>query len=107
MSDTGPRIRPALTGIPAYKPGRPPQPREGVTSYKISSNENPYPPLPSVREVVEHAASTINRYPDMFATGLVAAIAEHLGVPVEHVATGTGSVGVLGQILQATCADGD
>jgi histidinol-phosphate aminotransferase len=107
MSDTGPRIRPALSGIPAYKPGRPPQPRAGVPSYKISSNENPYPPLPSVRQVVEHAAATINRYPDMFATGLVAAIADHLGVPAEHVATGTGSVGVLGQILQATCADGD
>ncbi|GAB2689292.1 histidinol-phosphate transaminase [Thalassiella azotivora] len=102
-----PRIRAALQGIPSYKPGRPPAPREGLTSYKISSNENPYPPLPSVLHVVESAAGQMNRYPDMFATGLVAAIAEHVGVPVEHVATGTGSVGVLGQIVQATCADGD
>ena len=104
---TRPRTRSALESIPAYKPGRPPERREGVTSYKISSNENPYPPLPTVLKVVESAAGTINRYPDMFATGLVAAIAEHLDVPPEHVATGTGSVGVLGQIVQATLADGD
>lgn len=107
MSDSSPRIRAALQSIPSYKPGRPPAAREGQTSFKISSNENPYPPLPSVLRVVEDAASHMNRYPDMFATGLVAAIAEHVGVPADHVATGTGSVGVLGQILQATCADGD
>jgi histidinol-phosphate aminotransferase len=103
----GPRIRTALSGIPTYKPGRPPQARPGVTAYKISSNENPYPPLPSVLKVVEAAAATFNRYPDMFATAMIDAIAEHLGVPSEHVATGTGSVGVLGQVLQATCGDGD
>lgn len=107
MSDSGPRIRAALQSVPAYKPGRPPQAREGVTTYKISSNENPYPPLPGVLEVAQQAATRMNRYPDMFATGLVTAIADHLGVPPDHVATGTGSVGVLGQILQATCADGD
>jgi histidinol-phosphate aminotransferase len=103
----GPRLRPALQSIPSYKPGKPPQAREGQVSYKISSNENPYPPLPSVLAVVEDAATHMNRYPDMFATGLVTAIAEHAGVPAEHVATGTGSVGVLGQIVQATCGDGD
>jgi histidinol-phosphate aminotransferase len=107
MSDTGPRIRPALSGIPAYKPGRPPQPREGVTSYKISSNENPYPPLPAVVEVLADAAGRVNRYPDMAATALVQAIAAHHGVPAEWIATGTGSVGVLGQIVTATCGPGD
>ena len=107
MTDPRPRTRPALDSIPAYKPGRPPEPRQGVASYKISSNENPYPPLPSVLKVVEDAASSVNRYPDMFATGLVAAIAQHLDVPADHVVTGTGSVGVLGQIVQATLAEGD
>jgi histidinol-phosphate aminotransferase len=36
-----PRLRSALTGLPAYKPGRPPAAQEGRTTYKISSNENP------------------------------------------------------------------
>ena len=43
----------------------------------------------------------------MAVTALTKAIADYVGVDVDRVATGTGSVGVLGQILQATCADGD
>ena len=43
----------------------------------------------------------------MAVTELTAAIAEAVGVETSHVATGTGSVGVLGQIIQATCDAGD
>ena len=50
-------LRAALRDVPAYKPGKPATAREGVTAYKISSNENPYPPLPSVLEVVQDAAA--------------------------------------------------
>jgi len=104
---TGARLRGTLSAVPAYKPGKPAAQREGVTTYKISSNENPYPPLPSVLEVVREAATEMNRYPDMSVSELSHVIAQHLGVPVEHIATGTGSVGVLGQIIQATCEPGD
>jgi histidinol-phosphate aminotransferase len=106
-ADGGVRLRDALDQVPAYVPGKPAAAREGVTAYKISSNENPYPPLPSVLEVVRDAAGSINRYPDMAVGELSQAIADRLGVPVEHVATGTGSVGVLGQVIQATCDPGD
>ena len=104
---TGPRLRHALDGIPTYKPGRPAAERSGTTTYKVSANENPYQPLPSVLDVVRREAETFNRYPDMLASGLVAAIADRLDVPADHVATGTGSVGVLQQVLQATAQDGD
>jgi len=107
MTDSDVRLRGALDQVPAYVPGKPAAAREGVTAYKISSNENPYPPLPSVLEVVREAAGSINRYPDMAVTELSQALADTLGVPVEHVATGTGSVGVLGQVIQATCDPGD
>ena len=107
MSDSEVRLRGALDAVPAYVPGKPAAPRAGATAYKISSNENPYPPLPSVLKVVQDAAGAINRYPDMAVTELTAAIAASLGVPVEHIATGTGSVGVLGQIIAATCDPGD
>jgi len=100
-------LRDALSKVPAYKPGKPATPREGATAYKISSNENPYPPLPSVLKVVQDAATQMNRYPDMAVSALSQALAERLDVPVEHLATGTGSVGVLGQIIQATCDPGD
>ena len=43
----------------------------------------------------------------MFATGLVHRLAERHGVEPEQVVCGTGSVGVLGQIVQATCEGGD
>lgn len=102
-----PRLRAALDGIPTYKPGRPASSREGAPAYKLSSNENPYPPLPSVLETVRASAATFNRYPDMFATSLTAAIADRLDVPPAHVATGTGSVGVLQQVVQSTAAGGD
>jgi histidinol-phosphate aminotransferase len=109
------RLRSTLTGIPSYVPGRPAAPADpneadgagAPPAYKISSNENPYPPLPSVLDVVARAAQQMNRYPDMAATALVDAIAERTGVDRSQVAVGTGSVGVLGQILAATCGAGD
>lgn len=107
MSQTGPRLRAVLDGIPTYKPGRPAPVRDGMPAYKISSNENPYPPLPSVQTVIADAGSQANRYPDMFATGLVARLAQRFGVPESHVATGTGSVGVCQQVVQSMAGDGD
>src|ERR1035437_9843391 len=101
------RLREALAAVSAYKPGKPAVVGEGVTAYKISSNENPYPPLPSVLQVVADAAMEMNRYPDMAVTELTNALAQRLGVPLEHIATGTGSVGVLGQFIAATCDPGD
>jgi len=75
----------------------------GRRGYKVSANENPYPPLPSVLETIRQAAAAVNRYPDASVSRLRGALADVLEVPVEHVATGTGSVGILGQIMQATC----
>jgi histidinol-phosphate aminotransferase len=104
----GPRLRAVLTGLPRYVPGRPAGAAEdGRIAYKISSNENPYPPLPSVLEVVARAAQTMNRYPDMACLRLVAAVAEHIGVPAECVVPGTGSVGALGHLVQSVCDEND
>lgn len=105
--EPSPRLRRTLSGIPTYKPGRPAVAGPGAVAYKISSNENPYPPLPSVLDVVARAAAAMNRYPDMFATGLVGAISSRFSLPPDHVATGTGSVGVLQQVVQATAGPGD
>lgn len=76
-------------------------------AYKLSSNENPYPPLPGVMEQAIAAAGTFNRYPDMACTGLMNELSDRFGVPVSHLATGTGSVGVAQQMLQATSGPGD
>jgi histidinol-phosphate aminotransferase len=109
MSATSPtpQVRPAVLGIPAYVPGRPPVVREGVATYKLSSNENPHDPLPGVLEAAVAAAARMNRYPDMGCTELYAALAARLDVPTAHLAAGTGSVAVLYHLLQAFCEPGD
>lgn len=101
------RLRQTLGGVPAYKPGRPAAERAGVIAYKMSSNENPYPPLPSVLQAVRDAAARMNRYPDMGVTTLTSRLADFLGVPAEQLATGTGSVGVLSQLITISCDPGD
>ncbi|HEU4513754.1 MAG TPA: histidinol-phosphate transaminase [Nocardioidaceae bacterium] len=106
-SAEGPRIRQAIADIPAYVPGKPPAPREGVKTFKLSSNENPYPPLPGVVEAANDAVAAMNRYPDMGCTGLYDALGTYLHVPTEHLAAGTGSVAVLYHLLQAFCEAGD
>ncbi|MFI1868549.1 histidinol-phosphate transaminase [Streptomyces jumonjinensis] len=106
MSETSPKLRAELDGIPTYKPGRPAA-ADGPVAFKLSSNENPYPPLPGVMETAIAAAHTFNRYPDMACTGLVNELADRFGVPVEHLATGTGSVGVAQSLVQATSGPGD
>src|SRR5690606_17812044 len=106
MND-GVRLRKTLEGVPAYTPGKPAAPVEGLTSYKISSNENPYPPLDSVLQVVGAATEHMIRYPDMAGVRLREALAERWGVPASHIATGTGSVGVLTQLINITYEPGD
>ncbi len=104
---SAPQVRAAIANIPAYVPGKPPAARPGVTTYKLSSNENPNAPLPGVLEAAATAAATMNRYPDMGCTALYASLSERLGVPREHLAAGTGSVAVLYHLLQAFCESGD
>jgi histidinol-phosphate aminotransferase len=106
VSETSPKLRAELEGIPTYKPGKPAA-AEGTVAYKLSSNENPYPPLPGVLESVTAAACDINRYPDMGCTGLMNELSDRFGVPLSHLATGTGSVGVAQQLIQATSGPGD
>jgi histidinol-phosphate aminotransferase len=102
-----PRVRSAIRDIPSYVPGKPPAARDGAPTYKLSSNENPFPPLPGVIEAAVDAAARMNRYPDMGCTSLYETLSERLGVPASHLAAGTGSVAVLYHLLQAFCETGD
>ncbi len=101
------RIRPEIAKLPTYKAGQKAAPVAGLESFKLSSNENPMDPLPSVLEVIAQAANSIHRYPDPFATQLTQALAQRHGVTPEMIATGTGSVGVCQQIVQAVAGAGD
>ncbi len=100
-----PRFRPVLDQFAPYKPGKPATMVAG-RSYKLSSNESPYGPLPSVIKVIAEAAGDVNRYPDNGAAELTEAIAARYDVPAAHVAVGCGSVGVVQQLLEAVADPG-
>ena len=108
MSESGnPQLRPEMAKLPTYKAGKKVDPINGLTAYKLSSNEIAHSPLPSVVAAIVDAASEINRYPDPFTTNLNQALSEKFSIPVEQIATGTGSVGVCQQIIQAVAGAGD
>jgi histidinol-phosphate aminotransferase len=98
-----PRARRALDDIPVYRPGKPAESDE----LKLSSNENPYPPLPGVIERTAEALARVNRYPDAGSTDLYAALSRTYDLPSERFAVGTGSVAVLFALLTAFCEEGD
>lgn len=102
-----PQPRSCVLDIPAYVPGKPPTPRPGLAAYKLSSNENPWPPLPGVLAAATEAAAEMNRYPDMASAALYAALSEHLGVPADDLAVATGSVALIYQLVGAFCEPGD
>jgi histidinol-phosphate aminotransferase len=105
MSDLSPRFRPVLDTFPAYRPGGVPAATAGQ-AHKLSSNESPYGPLPSVAEVIANAGRVVHRYPDNGAEALIAALSERFSVPLDHIAVGCGSVGVLKQLIEAVTDPG-
>jgi histidinol-phosphate aminotransferase len=107
MPEAAVRLREVLGRMPDYKPGKAASAPPGVTAYKLSSNENPYGPLPSVLAAIADGATTVNRYPDMAVTALTQRLARALDVSPDCIATGTGSVAVLAQIVVAACDAGD
>ncbi|XAS67324.1 histidinol-phosphate transaminase [Micrococcaceae bacterium Sec5.7] len=94
----GIRPRPVVDRLPRYAAGKPPVAVDGLDSYKLSSNENPLPPIPAVLRAIAEQAD-FNRYPDPLSTKLRVALAEFLDVPAEDVVTGAGSLGALNQLL--------
>ena len=66
--------RSILDTIPGYKQGKPAPAKPGQRTFKLSSNENPYPPLPGVLEAVAEASGRMNRYPDATNAALLAGV---------------------------------
>lgn len=78
--------------VEPYVPGE--QPQHKVI--KLNTNENPYPPAPGVKKVLEQMdADRLRLYPDPEASVLVEALAEHYGVAKDQVFVGVGSDDVL------------
>lgn len=103
MDVTAPvRLRPEIAALPPYRQGKQATP----DAFKLSSNENPFEPLPAVLEALQGALH-INRYPDAAASELREALASRFGVGVDEVHVGAGSVSILSQLLLAAAQQGD
>lgn len=98
MSDP---LRDDLASIPRYVPGK-----AIPDAVKLSSNEVPYGPLPGVVEAITEAAASVHRYPDLGVVQLRGVLAERLGLPAERIVTGTGSVALIGHLMQAVAKPG-
>lgn len=92
-------VRPVFNTLPSYAAGKPPAHVEGLTQYKLSSNENPLGPVPEVARVLAEFA-TVHRYPDPLSTALRDKLSARLGVDADDIVTGAGSLGALNQILK-------
>jgi len=96
------RLRPEIAALPAYRQGK----QAAPDAFKLSSNENPFEPLPAVVDALRDAVA-VNRYPDATAAGLRAALADAFGVTTDEVHVGAGSVSLLQQLVLAAAAPGD
>ena len=68
---------------------------EGLELVRLASNESPYPPLAEVREAIERALASLNRYPDPSNSLLRRRLSERYGVPESRIAIGNGSCDIL------------
>ncbi|MEO6826487.1 MAG: histidinol-phosphate transaminase [Microbacteriaceae bacterium] len=96
------KLRPEIVAMRAYRQGKGP----GPGGFKLSSNENPYPPLPGVLTALA-AANSFNRYPDGASTVLRERLAERHGVAVSQIHLGAGSISLLTQLIIAAAGPGD
>ena len=95
------RLRPDIEALEPYRQGKP----AAADAFKLSSNENPYDPLPAVIDAI--AEASVNRYPDGAATQLRKRLAERYGVSPTEIQVGAGSVSVIAQLISAASGPGD
>ncbi|MGO4783553.1 histidinol-phosphate transaminase [Cryobacterium sp. W22_MBD10_FK3] len=96
------RLRPEIVALPAYRQGK----AANASAFKLSSNENPFDPLPGVVDAV-NAVSAFNRYPDASALALRERLAARYGLSSDEVHIGAGSVALLSQLILAAAGPGD
>lgn len=95
------RLRADVARIAPYRQGR----AADADAFKLSSNENPFPPLEPVSRAIVDIA--FNRYPEASSASLRGRIADRWGVRPEQVIVGPGSVALLAYLVWATCTPED
>ena len=104
MSD-GVRLRHMLADLPLYRAGQGPTARPDLVTYKLSSNENPGGAPADVLAALPEAA--VHLYPDPGSAALLQALSGYVGVPVEQLCVGCGSVSLCQNAVQIAADPGD
>lgn len=97
------RIRESIDRLPAYKPGKP----APADAFKLSSNENPFPPLQEVVDAITKTAKSMNIYPVPDARPVREALGRLYQVDPERIVMTHGSVMGLQQLISAVAGPGD
>jgi histidinol-phosphate aminotransferase len=98
-------FRPNIESMAGYQPGE--QPRGGEF-IKLNTNENPYPPAPSVIEAIRRAADDgLRKYPDPMATVFREQAAHVLGVEPDWILAGNGSDDLLTIVTRSFVGPGE
>jgi len=98
-------VRREISAMSGYVPGEQPAPGKYI---KLNTNENPYPPSPSViRAIQEGAADRLMRYPDPLATSFRVAASGVLGVEPDWILCGNGSDDILTIVTRAFVGQGE
>lgn len=86
-----------------FRPLRPYDPGRTPVAVDLSDNTNLWGAHPAALEVVRKAPpEALTRYPSVYATELKEAVSERFGVPVENIATGCGSDGLIDSVFRAS-----
>ncbi len=106
-----PEVPDYIRKLAVYVPGKPieeVQRELGVSDIvKLASNENPLGPSPKAAAAIREALPSLNRYPDGSGFALRKVLAARLGVDLEQIILGSGSVEVIEMLARAFMADAD
>ena len=99
-------VRPSIAAMKGYVPGIQPDP--GQKYIKLNSNENPYPPSPRVREVLQRLNyDDLRIYPDPMSLELRKKLGRLHGFSAEQIICGNGSDDILNMIVRTFAQPGE
>jgi histidinol-phosphate aminotransferase len=98
-------FRPRVLGMKGYIPGEQPK---NLSTTKLNTNENPYPPSASVLKAVKAQADfRLRLYPEPAADTLRKALSKVYHWPLEGILVGNGSDEILSLLFHAVVGKGD
>jgi histidinol-phosphate aminotransferase len=88
-----------IEALDPYIPGEQPQDQQYI---KLNTNENPYPPSPTIANVLRnYGIDNLRRYPDPESIDLIKSLAAFRGLKASPIFVGNGSDEVLAHAFQA------